>query len=595
MAEYQAQNKAKLISDTRRRFEAEYVTEKSDKYDPCDVERLQQDDNWVESYLLWRHNVADETLKMLDESFQWRKEMSVNDLTEASIPRWLLEIGGIYLHGYDKEGNKLFWIRVKYHIKDHKTILDKKKLIAFWLERYAKRENGKPVTLMFDLSETGINSIDMDFVRFIINCFKVYYPKYLSKMVIFDMPWIMNGNKTTSLCGHETRPRGHGSQSACVRCPAPPGRPPQRRPSLRPPNGQVSSSGGQAAVGRADGGSSGLPSDAGPPPSDSGGGCSGGGAVPLGGAALAERRPRNFVSSAGAAGARLEVVRGQVFDEGPRCSNLRPRRGLPRRRVVVETNLVAFDCHWIIINEEINDLDVQELVRRSIGRLTIIGQTFPVPQNISQRCFRGNHRISSTLCDPEDPFAQNVEARLLMSLLPRNVVVEMKEDFLRPPERIFHQIFIQRHDNMSPPLHGLMKSVLLLGTLPPPYEEGRASLPKRWGSTSSQRQAADTCCWQPQAGVRAPDIRSHCCPLGHLKPSPPPASAQSLWDVAPALPLHPGMPRPGPCLPAQPAEPRQPLQLGAAPGALWIFHPLLLLLLGAPGLCVLGGRRGSWG
>uniref|UniRef100_A0A2I2ZXI8 Glutamate receptor n=1 Tax=Gorilla gorilla gorilla TaxID=9595 RepID=A0A2I2ZXI8_GORGO len=76
---------------------------------------------------------------------------------------------------------------------------------------------------------------------------------------------------------------------------------------------------------------------------------------------------------------------------------------------VVETNLVAFDCHWIIINEEINDVDVQELVRRSIGRLTIIRQTFPVPQNISQRCFRGNHRISSTLCDPKDPFAQNME------------------------------------------------------------------------------------------------------------------------------------------------------------------------------------------
>uniref|UniRef100_A0A452TH51 Motile sperm domain containing 2 n=1 Tax=Ursus maritimus TaxID=29073 RepID=A0A452TH51_URSMA len=182
MAEYHAQNKAKLISETRRRFEAEYVTDKPDKYDPRDVERLQQDDNWVESYLLWRHSIVDETLKMLDESFQWRKEMSVNDLTESSIPRWLLEIGGIYLHGYDKEGNKLFWIRVKYHVKDHKTMLDKKKLIAFWLERYAKRENGKPVTVMFDLSETGINSIDMDFVRFIIN----------SKMVIFDMPWIMN-------------------------------------------------------------------------------------------------------------------------------------------------------------------------------------------------------------------------------------------------------------------------------------------------------------------------------------------------------------------------------------------------------------------
>ncbi|NXD40671.1 GRID2 protein, partial [Copsychus sechellarum] len=76
---------------------------------------------------------------------------------------------------------------------------------------------------------------------------------------------------------------------------------------------------------------------------------------------------------------------------------------------VVETNLVAFDCHWIIINEEISDVDVQELVRRSIGRLTIIRQTFPVPQNISQRCFRGNHRISSSLCDPKDPFSQSME------------------------------------------------------------------------------------------------------------------------------------------------------------------------------------------
>ena len=126
MAECQARNKAKLISETWWRFEAKYVTDKKEKYDPHDVKRLQQDDNWVESYLIWRHDVVDETLKMLDESFQWRKEMTVNDLTEYSLPRWLLEIGGIYLHGYDKEGNKLLWIGVKYHIKDHKTILVKK-------------------------------------------------------------------------------------------------------------------------------------------------------------------------------------------------------------------------------------------------------------------------------------------------------------------------------------------------------------------------------------------------------------------------------------------------------------------------------------
>lgn len=55
-----------------------FPLEKPDKYDPRDVERLQQDDNWVENYLFWRHDAVDETLKMLDESFQWRKEIAVN-------------------------------------------------------------------------------------------------------------------------------------------------------------------------------------------------------------------------------------------------------------------------------------------------------------------------------------------------------------------------------------------------------------------------------------------------------------------------------------------------------------------------------------
>ncbi len=41
-----------------------------------------------------------------------------------------------------------------------------------------------------------------------------------------------------------------------------------------------------------------------------------------------------------------------------------------------------------------------------------------------------------------------LQERLLMSLLPRNVAMEMKEDFLKPPERIFHKIYIQRHDNV---------------------------------------------------------------------------------------------------------------------------------------------------
>ncbi|XP_058468278.1 motile sperm domain-containing protein 2 [Solea solea] len=186
------QDLEKKIEDTRQRFKNEFLQDSTDKYDSRDVERLQTDDSLVEGYLTWRLYVVDDALKMIDESLQWRKEYGVNDLTESSIPRWMFETGAVYLHGYDKEGNKLFWFKVKLHVKDTKTILDKKKYVAFWLEQYANREPGMPLTVVFDMSESGLSNIDMEFVKYVINCFKVYYPKFLSKMIIVDMPWIMN-------------------------------------------------------------------------------------------------------------------------------------------------------------------------------------------------------------------------------------------------------------------------------------------------------------------------------------------------------------------------------------------------------------------
>uniref|UniRef100_A0A3P9MG47 Motile sperm domain containing 2 n=1 Tax=Oryzias latipes TaxID=8090 RepID=A0A3P9MG47_ORYLA len=186
------QDLAKKIEETRQRFKKELLQESTEKYDQRDVERLLNDDALVEGYLEWRQQVVDDALKMIDDSLQWRKEFGVNDLSESTIPRWMFETGAVFLHGYDKEGNKLFWFKVKLHIKDAKTALDKKKYVAFWLERYAKKEPGMPLTVVFDMAESGISNIDMDFVKYVVNCFKVYYPKFLSKMVIVDMPWIMN-------------------------------------------------------------------------------------------------------------------------------------------------------------------------------------------------------------------------------------------------------------------------------------------------------------------------------------------------------------------------------------------------------------------
>lgn len=60
-------------------------------------------------------------------------------------------------------------------------------------------------------------------------------------------------------------------------------------------------------------------------------------------------------------------------------------------------------------SQEISDYDLQELVMKSIGRLTLVRQTFPMPQNATQRCVKHNHRINNSLCDPKNPKSQQLE------------------------------------------------------------------------------------------------------------------------------------------------------------------------------------------
>lgn len=77
------------------------------------------------------------------------------------------------------------------------------------------------------------------------------------------------------------------------------------------------------------------------------------------------------------------------------------------------------------------------------GPRPLVEGSFPAPRSLGWACpgIVGGAAVSRGPVSP-------VQERLLMSLLPRNVAMEMKEDFLKPPERIFHKIYIQRHDNV---------------------------------------------------------------------------------------------------------------------------------------------------
>ncbi|CAL8290044.1 unnamed protein product [Lota lota] len=182
----------KKIEETRERVRLEYDPENSGRYERVDVQRLLEDDGFVAGYLESKRCVVGDAVKMIDESLQWRKELRVNDITEDSLQRSFLEAGMHYFRGYDKEGHKLFWFRLKIQAKDGRTLQEKKRYLAFWLERFVRHEPDSLLTTVFDMSESGLGNVDMDFLRFLINCFQVYYPRLLAKIIIFELPWIMN-------------------------------------------------------------------------------------------------------------------------------------------------------------------------------------------------------------------------------------------------------------------------------------------------------------------------------------------------------------------------------------------------------------------
>ena len=49
------------------------------------------------------------------------------------------------------------------------------------------------MTVVFDCAGSGLKNIDMDNMQFVINSFKEDYPWCLNYILVYEMPWVMNG------------------------------------------------------------------------------------------------------------------------------------------------------------------------------------------------------------------------------------------------------------------------------------------------------------------------------------------------------------------------------------------------------------------
>ena len=66
-----------------------------------------------------------------------------------------------------------------------------------------REERGKRISIVLDMSNAGLSNVDIPFISFLVNLFKFYYPDMLNSIIVFEMPWIMNG-KLAVTCLHIT-------------------------------------------------------------------------------------------------------------------------------------------------------------------------------------------------------------------------------------------------------------------------------------------------------------------------------------------------------------------------------------------------------
>lgn len=53
------------------------------------------------------------------------------------------------------------------------------------------------ITVFFDMEDSGMSNLDMDYTRYIINLFKLYYPNSCNYILVYELPWVLTGEFLT--------------------------------------------------------------------------------------------------------------------------------------------------------------------------------------------------------------------------------------------------------------------------------------------------------------------------------------------------------------------------------------------------------------
>jgi hypothetical protein len=133
-----------------------------------------------------------------------RGEEGMLNLTEDADPTQKKEgedfmqqirMGKSFLHGFDKEGRPICYVRVRLHKPGEQSEASLERFTVFTIEtaRMFLRSPVDTATIIFDMTDFGMSNMDYAPVKFMIKCFEANYPESLGTVLVHKAPWIFQG------------------------------------------------------------------------------------------------------------------------------------------------------------------------------------------------------------------------------------------------------------------------------------------------------------------------------------------------------------------------------------------------------------------
>lgn len=151
------------------------------------------------SALHWRkgESKVDEDIMFMGEEGMLNLSKSADGKEKKEGDDFMAQIrmGKSYLHGADRQGRPLCFVRVRLHRQGEQSETSLERYTVYTIEtaRMFLRPPVDTATIVFDMTDFSMANMDYAPVKFMIKCFEANYPESLGAVLVHKAPWIFQG------------------------------------------------------------------------------------------------------------------------------------------------------------------------------------------------------------------------------------------------------------------------------------------------------------------------------------------------------------------------------------------------------------------